>query len=123
MGIVFNAEGHVLLVEHVFHPQSPWGPPGGWIGRNENPAEAVRREIQEELELTVGVGLPILTEVTLGRHLDIAYLCYPKSEIGNLSYELLEYRWCDPHNLPTTKKFNRRAIERALEIVETTEQT
>jgi len=31
VGLVFNAQHEILLVEHVFHPKLPWGLPGGWV--------------------------------------------------------------------------------------------
>ena len=34
VGVLFNARGQVLLVEHVFHPKTPWGLPGGWANRS-----------------------------------------------------------------------------------------
>ena len=53
IGVVMNSDGKILLVEHVFHPRLPWGLPGGWINFNEDPAEAVERELSEELALDV----------------------------------------------------------------------
>src|SRR5688572_8171844 len=44
VGVVVNARGEVLIVEHVFHPESPWGLPGGWLGWREDPHLAVARE-------------------------------------------------------------------------------
>ena len=64
VGVMFNAEGQVLLVEHVFHPRKPWGLPGGWVERNEPPMEAVCREIQEELQLNTDIGSLLLIEIT-----------------------------------------------------------
>ena len=116
VGVMFNAEGQVLLVEHVFHPRKPWGLPGGWVERNEPPMEAVCREIQEELQLNTDIGSLLLIEITEGNHLDIAYLCYPMGNIGTLSNELLDYRWFAPSNLPLLTGFHYRAIQRALAI-------
>src|SRR6266700_944803 len=52
---VFDDAGKVLLVEHVFRTDFPWGLPGGWVARGEAPVDAVRREIQEELQLQIDV--------------------------------------------------------------------
>ncbi|MBZ0304989.1 MAG: NUDIX hydrolase, partial [Anaerolineae bacterium] len=54
-GVLFNEQGQVLLVEHVFHVGQAWGLPGGWIGRRENPPDAVCREFKEETDLHVKV--------------------------------------------------------------------
>ncbi|MBZ0287924.1 MAG: NUDIX hydrolase, partial [Anaerolineae bacterium] len=49
VGVVFNDAGDVLLVEHVFHPYTPWGLPGGWVDHREDPARTLEREMREEL--------------------------------------------------------------------------
>ncbi len=121
VGVVFNEEGHVLLVEHVFHPYVPWGLPGGWIDRNENPDETVRRELQEELNLAVEVGSPLLVEIAYGNHVDLAYLCIKIGNVGALSRELLDYAWCDPAQLPRLQSFHYRAIQSALKLNQTVE--
>jgi 8-oxo-dGTP pyrophosphatase MutT (NUDIX family) len=116
VGVIFNADGEVLLVEHVFHPYHPWGLPGGWVDRREDPAATLIREMREELELQVEVGPVLLAKVDYGSHIDLAYLCHQTGPIGTLSGELLGYRWLPPDNLPRLHSFHYRAIQRALEI-------
>ncbi len=116
VGVVFNAQGQVLLVEHVFHPYAPWGLPGGWIDRNESPSHTAARELQEELQLTVEVGSLLLVEVDFGNHLDFAYLCNATSPVGILSSELLDYGWYDTSALPKLHRFHYKAIKSALEV-------
>lgn len=115
VGVVINADEQVLLVEHVFHPYVPWGLPGGWIERNENPSTGVERELQEELSLSVRVGPIIAADMVGDSHLDLAYLCTPQGEVGALSFELLQYNWFAPTALPKTHPFHRLAITNALE--------
>ncbi|MEO8611983.1 MAG: NUDIX hydrolase [Chloroflexota bacterium] len=116
VGVVFDGQGRVLLVEHVFHPYLPWGLPGGWVDRRESPAETVQRELREELELTVKVGPILMVETEFGNHLDFAYLCYSDGRVGKLSSELLQYDWYDLANLPRLHKFHYQAITSAMEI-------
>jgi len=115
VGVVFNEVGQVLLVEHVFHAQHPWGLPGGWIGRNEDPDRAVEREFREELELDVQAEHLLLTERTQPNHLDIAFRCNSAGQIGTLSYELLGYDWFSLDDLPTMYPFQKLAITAAVE--------
>jgi len=115
-GVVLNESGDVLLVEHVFHPYLPWGLPGGWVDRREDPAQALQREMQEELQLNVEVGPVLILKVDYGNHIDVAYLCRPSGTIGKLSNELLGYRWVNPADLPELHSFHKRAIRRALEL-------
>ncbi len=115
VGVVFNPQRQVLLVEHVFHPYAPWGLPGGWIDRNENPSQTVIRELREELHLTVEANSLLLVETDFGNHLDFAYLCDAKSAVGKLSSELLDYGWYDINALPNLHRFHYRAINSALD--------
>ncbi|MBX3062461.1 MAG: NUDIX hydrolase [Anaerolineae bacterium] len=119
VGVVYNDKGEVLIVEHVFHPKYPWGLPGGWMSRKEDPADTVRREVQEETGLNVQVIRPLLVEHTpfLSRHLDICYLCYAPVDAGEvkLSSELLAYRWIDPHESVPLVRFHARAVAAAFE--------
>lgn len=117
VGIIFNAQGQILLVEHVFHPKTPWGLPGGWTDRNENPAMTVKRELREELELDVTIGAVILVDVPFSNHIDIAYLCHADDfSVGKLSFELLSYGWFYPHELPKMMKFHYQAIQEAVQL-------
>jgi 8-oxo-dGTP diphosphatase len=120
VGAVFNASGKVLLVEHVFHPLHPWGLPGGWMNRGEEPALTVARELKEETGLTVTLIRPLIVCRTeyLPRHLDIAYLCRVGPEVQDtdvrLSDELLDYTWAEPNRLPSLSGFHRDVIQLAL---------
>jgi 8-oxo-dGTP pyrophosphatase MutT (NUDIX family) len=123
VGVVMNDAGHVLIVEHVFHPIYPWGLPGGWMGRREDPGETVRREVLEETGLRVRVVCPLLVEHTpyLARHLDVCFLCVVEADNGpvTLSDELLDYRWIDPDQgeLPL-RRAHLRAINAAREVLQ-----
>jgi len=120
VGVVFNDVGCVLLVEHVFHPYAPWGLPGGWVDRNEHPADTVRREMQEELQLAVEVGPIIAVEINYRNHIDLAYLCTTHQRIGRLSRELLAANWYDLNQLPKLQPFHARTITRALTLLHNT---
>lgn len=113
VGVVINEQREVLLVEHVFHPKLPWGLPGGWIGFNEDPTQAVIREFAEELKLRIDIDCLLLMQRTQYHHLDIAYLCRKQSEIGTLSHELLDYDWVSQENLPRLHKFHDEAVKAA----------
>lgn len=115
VAVVVNPQGQILLVEHVFHPTAPWGLPGGWISSRESPAHCARREILEELGLSVNVIGLLAAEMSLPHHLDFAYLCEPAGEITKISFELLGYRWFEPDDLPHLMMFHRFAIDRYLQ--------
>ena len=121
VGAVFNESGQVLLVEHCLRTDYPWGLPGGWIERGENPRETVRREIEEELGLAVDVRQLVLTGL-VGRvrtsthppHLGLAFYGRVRSGQIRLSREVLSVEWVDPHALQRAlAPFQREAIELA----------
>lgn len=115
VAVILNSDRNILLVEHVFHPEIPWGLPGGWVGRNETPDVAILREIHEELGLAIELKKQLLFEVERKGHYNLAYLCKPLGEIGTLSPELLSYRWVDYLDLPTLYPFHYRAIAQAIQ--------
>ena len=45
MGLIEDPDGRLLLLEHRFRVPLPWGLPGGFIKRGEEPAEALAREL------------------------------------------------------------------------------
>jgi 8-oxo-dGTP diphosphatase len=115
VGVIQNANHEILLVEHVFHPQHPWGLPGGWLQANEHPIDALRRELREEANLEIKVkGLLQVSRGEHFRHLDIAYLCQPENKVGELSVELLGFSWTALDDLPhAMAPFHRAAIAEA----------
>jgi 8-oxo-dGTP pyrophosphatase MutT (NUDIX family) len=101
-GVVFNQQGQVLLLEHVFRSRYPWGLPGGWVGRRERPQDALQREMMEEVGLAIQVGPPVMVEPgELPGHLETGFLCEVEDQaIGPLSGEILSARWVFPETLP-----------------------
>lgn len=65
--IITNLGGDVLLLKHSYGPDV-WSLPGGGLRRGEDPAEAAKREVREELGLDLARLTPIgtLEEVLSG---------------------------------------------------------
>jgi ADP-ribose pyrophosphatase YjhB (NUDIX family) len=110
VGVVRDQEGRVLLVEHLLHPKTPWGLPGGWLERDEQPDDAVRRELREELGIEVEVSAPILAELHFRGHLDLAFSCRLITSQITLNSELLNYQWLETDEMPRLLPFHRHAI-------------
>ena len=51
--IIFNQAGEILILKHRFRAGSGWGLPGGFLERGEQPIDALRRELREELDLEI----------------------------------------------------------------------
>jgi len=116
VGVIFNSQSQVLLVEHVFHPKTPWGLPGGWTNRKEDPSQTVIRELHEELSVHVTIERVVSVQV-LHNHVDVAYLCHTTDHIGKLSDELLSYQWFDIDKMPRILSFHFLAIQQAIEFI------
>jgi ADP-ribose pyrophosphatase YjhB (NUDIX family) len=123
VAVIFNDTGQVLLAEHTFRPDHPWGLPGGWIERGENPVHAVQREIQEELNLKITVKKLLLCdtqgsddEPTTPPSLGLAYYCrLDEPDVSPLpsidSYEILSVAWVMPAAIEwPLAKLQQRAI-------------
>ena len=114
--IIFDAEGRVLLLEHVFRPDSGWGLPGGFLNKGEQPEAALRRELREE----IGVDLEeveMLFARTLPRPRQIE-IYFKARAIGTpkpCSFEIRKAEWFTIDNVPAElSKDQRRLIQRAL---------
>jgi ADP-ribose pyrophosphatase YjhB (NUDIX family) len=115
---IFNDQGSVLLVEHVFRTDYPWGLPGGWISRGETPQDGVRREVREELKLDIEVKellsvarIPATRMSNHPAHLGMAYYGRLLGGVATPSGEVLSIRWADPEHIEEElAPFQRQAI-------------
>ncbi|HMR64592.1 MAG TPA: NUDIX hydrolase [Anaerolineae bacterium] len=114
MGAIYNDQGQVLLVEHVFRIPWAWGLPGGWVEHGESPAHALHREVAEELNLAIQVKKLLFCEPqvshwlsTTPKSLGVAYYCRSINQDAPLArmsqathaYEILSAAWFDPDHL------------------------
>ncbi len=115
--VTFNMDEEVLLLRHVFRSDNPWGLPGGWVGRNESPADGLRRELLEEIDLEVDLGPPLLVEhESPPSHIVMAYLGWLRPGRMRFSGEILEARWFPLDRLPEPLwPFSHQAIAAGLD--------
>lgn len=112
VGVLPDPQGRILLVNHVYHPEYPWGLPGGWMGFGESPESALIREMREELQLVVRIIQPLRVENAIFRtHLDISFLVSATGSPGKVSEELIGYNWFALNSLPPLNPSHRAAIE------------
>ncbi|MGI8494996.1 MAG: NUDIX hydrolase [Pyrinomonadaceae bacterium] len=97
--IVTNAEGKVLLLDHVLRPASGWGIPGGFINKNEQPAEAVKREICEEIGLEIE-NIEMVKAHTYKRHVEILFRAEADGEGKVQSLEIKQVKWFSLNEMP-----------------------
>ena len=97
--VIVNADGKVLLLNHLLRPFSGWGLPGGFLTAAEQPEEAIRREIREETGLELNT-VTMFRVRTIKRHIEILFRADASGEATVQSREILGLGWFDPHDLP-----------------------
>jgi 8-oxo-dGTP pyrophosphatase MutT (NUDIX family) len=101
---IIKKDGKILMIRNTYG-KGWWNFPGGGIKKNENPEDAIVREVREEL--SVGVyGLKKIGEFlsTQEYKRDNVYVFYAEmngSEITIDRNEVRDYKWVDPNALPT----------------------
>ncbi len=114
-GAEYHRSSRVLLLHHVFHPEIPWGIPGGWLSWHEAPAQGALRELKEETGLTAVIITPItVTHDTLPNHIEIIYLARLQSGSLKLSAEISAANWFPVDELPPLFPSAQAAIETAV---------
>lgn len=102
--LIERPDGHVLLVRQAYRER--WGIPGGLLRRREDPADAARREVYEEVGLDIElIGEPAVVVDAVPQRIDIVYRARPVSlaaiaEMAPRSPEVLDARWFAPDELP-----------------------
>ena len=93
--LIEDGEGRIMLVRHTYGPEG-WAMPGGGLKRGEDPAEAARREMREELgcELETLESLRVIEEVLGGcPHTAHVFRARSRGEPQVDKRELAELRW------------------------------
>ena len=114
--IITDDEGRVLLLKHRFRPSPGWGVPGGFIEEGEQPEEALRRELREEVELEVK-HVKLFTTRTFKepKQIEIIFTARAIEDTERLSFEIQKAAWFSPDELPTElPRDQAKLIKRAL---------
>ncbi len=104
--VVERADGHLLLVRQSYR-RDGWGFPGGLLRRREEPADAARRELREELGIDVELdGLPVVVIDAAMRRVDVVFNARLEEgselpEWTDHSPEITDARWFPPDGLPS----------------------
>lgn len=100
--IITNDEGHVLLLKHRFRPSPGWGVPGGFIEAGEQPEEALRRELREEVELEVKeVKLFATRTFNEPTQIEIIFTARAIEDTERLNFEIQKAAWFSLDELPS----------------------
>ncbi len=91
-----------MLLRHSYGPKV-WALPGGGINRGEDPEDAARREVKEELGITLGKmrELSVSNEVVSGsKHTAYLFAAITDARPKPDRREVIEARFFPSHSLP-----------------------
>jgi ADP-ribose pyrophosphatase YjhB (NUDIX family) len=100
MALIQDERGRILVVEHTYRRQVPWGLPGGWLKHAESPEMGLAREVLEETGLQVRVEQLLGADFWGSSQLDLLYRCSVQSGTYQPSDETGLHRWVRADQLP-----------------------
>ena len=122
--MIFDDQGRILLLEHVFRPDSGWGIPGGFLSKGEQPEAALRRELREEIGIDVeNVEMLFARTLPQPRQIEIYFRAKAIGRPEPCSFEIRSAGWFSIDDLPPElSKDQRRLISLALSPSENSHQ-
>ena len=113
--IIFNDKGQVLLLKHRFRAGSGWGLPGGFLEQGEQPLEALKRELREEIALEVETAeIYHSRSFKKPRQVEILFLCRANGDVKPRTMEVERAEWFSVETLPDgLPRDQRKLVERA----------
>jgi 8-oxo-dGTP diphosphatase len=107
--IITNSDEKVLLLEHILRPASGWGIPGGFLNQNEQPEQAVRRELREETGLELE-NVQMLRVRTTNRHIEFLFRATSNGTAEVKSREIKSLGWFAVDKMPEEMSSVQKSI-------------
>ena len=113
--LIFNDEGRVLLLKHRFRAGSGWGLPGGFLEKGEQPLEALKRELREEIGMEIEAAEIFASRsFKRPRQVEILFLCRANGDVKPRAMEVERAEWFSLDSLPEGLPRDQRVlVERA----------
>ena len=113
--IIFNDSGQILLLKHRFRAGSGWGLPGGFLEKGEQPLDALRRELREEIALEVDdVEIFAARSFKKPQQVEVLFRCRAAGSVTPRTMEVERAEWFSLESLPDgLPRDQRTLVERA----------
>lgn len=107
--IICNREGKYLLLNHLLRPYSGWGLPGGFIKRGEQPEDAIRRELREEIGIELD-NVRLYKIRAVGKHVEVLFTAEALGKPEICSFEISDWEWFAAAALPAEMSENHKRL-------------
>ena len=113
--LIFNHSGQILLLKHRFRAGSGWGLPGGFLEAGEQPLDALRRELREELNLEVDdVEIFTARSFRKPKQVEVLFLARTNGSVTPRTMEVERADWFSLDALPDgLPRDQRQLVEQA----------
>jgi 8-oxo-dGTP pyrophosphatase MutT (NUDIX family) len=119
--LIQNDAGQILLFKHSYRKELPWGFPGGYVMRGEDPDQAIQRELMEESGFTIkNLKLVEVIQSTEMARMEMLFSgALEDNQAFIPSKEVAEARFFSPDQLPELIPEHKAIIERYLAAFKT----
>src|ERR1700750_1308035 len=99
--VIFNDHREVLLLKHRFRAGSGWGLPGGFMETGEQPIDALRRELREEIALEVDeVKILAVRSFKKPKQVELLFSARANAHVRSQTIEVERAEWFTIDALP-----------------------